>query len=1227
MTCPSCGTVNEAGRKFCGECGTRLAAVCPNCGTSNAPAARFCGECGTNLGAAAPVSGASPAGIATPAAPASGPLIQGHAVTAGPVAERRLVSILFADLVGFTTLSEGRDHEEVRELLSRYFDATREIIERYGGTVEKFIGDAVMAVWGAPTAFEDDAERAVRAALDVVVAVKGLAPNLQARAGIVTGEAAVTIGAQGQGMVAGDVVNTASRLQSVAPPGTVLADEATQRATESAIAYEPAGEQLLKGKTAPIPAHRALRVVARRGGAGRADRMEAPFVGRDSELRLLKDIFHATARERRVRLVSILGQGGIGKSRLTWELRKYGDGIVEAIWWHQGRSPAYGEGITFWALGEMVRSRAGLVETDDEATTRAKIAESVARFVTGPDRERVERAILTLLGIGQPEPIGTGELFTAWRTYFEGMATQGLVIMVFEDLHWADQGQLDFIDHILEWSRGVPILIITLARPELLERRPDWGAGRRNFLALDLGPLDQASMRELLTAFVPGLPEAATRSIIDRAEGIPLYAVETIRMLVAEGRLRERAGGGFEPSGELGELAIPETLHALIAARLDSLDPAERALVQDAAVLGQSFTPAGLAAVSGLPPQELTARLRVLVRSDLLREELDPRSAERGQYAFVQALIREVAYSTLSMKDRRTRHLAAARFFESLGEDELAGALAAHYLAAFRATPAGEEADALAAQARVALRGAAERARALGSTRQAVVFLQDALEVTTDREEEAQVLERLLQVAGEAAELTLGLELVTRLRAIREAQGDRSGMALAAAIECELLFSSRRREASLELATKAMAEFQDMADDENVLRLAASLASSLTFTKQYDLGRSMSDRVLAAAERLGNPELAARMLIVKGNIAFYQGRLWESIALLEGARRVAEQHGHQYLVNRAHGSLSNVLALDDPRGTAALERQVVEYARREGRREQEIVTLGNAAEDYRRTGDWEWILRELDQTVRDEDRNVTDVFVDSARAILLAWQGALVETDAAAIIATLEAVEDDDTKSGADDLRGTVAFARGDFAEAAREWTQQVNRSDLNAPYGLPKIGVAAVLAGDAAEAHAALDRLTTLGSRGRAVEADKTAIGAGLAALEGDPDKALAGYRTAWAAFRDLGLAWDQGLMALSAGTRLDTADPEIVGWLREAREAFLRVRALPMVAQVDRLLASADSLGGGSGSGSGSGSSSGSSSGSGAGSGDGSGDGSANGATGHRPGAVQPAASRASS
>jgi class 3 adenylate cyclase/predicted ATPase len=1167
MTCPTCGSVNEAGRKFCGECGTRLATVCATCGTSNAPGARFCGECGSGLEA-----GAEPAAAIRPGArPAALPAAPGGNSRADAGAtERRLVTVLFADLVSFTSLAEGRDHEEVRDLLSRYADAAREVIERYGGTVEKFIGDAVMAVWGAPTAHEDDAERAVRAGLDVVAMVGGIDPALQARAGVLTGEATVTLAARGQGLVAGDLVNTAARLQSVATPGTVLVGEATQRAAAGAIAFEPAGDQALKGKEAPVPSWRALRVVGERGGRGRGDRLEAPFVGRDPELRLMKDLFHATARERRVRLVSITGQAGIGKSRLAWEFLKYVDGVVEKVWWHEGRSPSYGEGITFWALGEMVRSRCGLLETDDDATTRAKIAAKVAEFVHDEaERRRIEPALLALLGVGDAPAGGAGELFGAWRLFFERMANERMVALLFEDLHWADPGLLDFIDHILEWSRNVPILIITLARPELLERRSDWGAGRRNFLALDLEPLQEDAMRDLLTGLVPDLPEVAVRSIVARAEGIPLYAVETIRMLAADGRLAPDDAGGFRTVGELGTLSVPESLHALIAARLDGLEPTERALVQDAAVLGQSFTLAGLSAVAGKPPEALELTLRALVRADLLRQEVDPRSPERGQYAFVQALIREVAYSTVSLRDRRTRHLAAARFFESLGEEELAGALAAHYLAAFRASPAGPEADALAAQARVSLRAAAERAASLGAPRQAVTFLEQAMEVASDDADLAELLERATLVAHDAADYERATRLVEQLEAVRERLPDRSALALAVTLRAEGLYRARQRDQARTLLREALDRFADLGEeDPSVLRMLANLAVAMAFTRQYDEAGAMSDRALAIAERIGDPITATRMLTIKGTMAMFQGRLWEAIALTEGARRVAEQHNLREEVLRANNALANIIALDDPRATAQVERETIELARRLGKREMEIITIGNTAEDVRRTGDWDWVYAELERAVSDE-AGVTELLLDSALAAFQAERGELSEPEFEALRARLASLEDIDVGSAEHDIRAILLRNAGDYAGAADSWLTFADASDLNAPYSLPKAGTAAVLGGDAERAQLVLDRLGALGTRGRAIDADRAVIRAGLAAIAGDGPVALAGYRAAKAAHHELGLAWDEALDAVSAGLRLGAANEEVRGWLEDALLTFRRLRVKPLGGLVEALLA----------------------------------------------------------
>jgi class 3 adenylate cyclase len=344
MQCPNCNTENREGRKFCAECGASLARICPACGTGNEPGARFCGECGSGLTADA---------AASPPEAAPGP-------RESAVSERRLVSVLFADLVGFTTLSETKDAEEVRELLSRYFDTCRRIVSLYGGTVEKFIGDAVMAVWGTPTATEDDAERAVRAALDLIAAVSALGQEvgqeeLRARAGVLTGEAAVTLGAEGEGMVAGDLVNTASRLQALAEPGSVFVGESTRRATEQTIVYEEAGSFELKGKLSLVPLWKARRVISGLRGSLKSRGLEAPFVGRDRELRQIKDLFHACADERKAHLVSVTGIAGIGKSRLAWEFYKYFDGIAETVYWHRGRCLPYGEGVTYWALADMVR--------------------------------------------------------------------------------------------------------------------------------------------------------------------------------------------------------------------------------------------------------------------------------------------------------------------------------------------------------------------------------------------------------------------------------------------------------------------------------------------------------------------------------------------------------------------------------------------------------------------------------------------------------------------------------------------------------------------------------------------------------------------------------------------------------------------------------------------------------------------------------------------------------
>jgi class 3 adenylate cyclase/tetratricopeptide (TPR) repeat protein len=1156
VNCSVCGTQNPPGVKFCAECGSRLGTTCASCGATVAPGAKFCGECG------APVAG-PPLGAVAPR-PDPG---QSRAA----VAERRVVSVLFADIVGFTTLAEGRDAEDTRELLSRYFELSREVIDRYGGTVEKFIGDAVMAVWGAPAAHEDDAERAVRAALDLVHAVKSLGPGIQARAGVLTGEAAVTLGATNQGMVAGDLVNTASRLQSAATPGTVLVGEATQRAASAAITFEAVGERVVKGKSEPVPAWRALRVVAQVGGRNRSETLEAPFVGRDDQLRLLKDLFHAIGGDRRARLVSVVGTAGIGKSRLAWEFRKYEDGLVEPVWFHDGRSPAYGEGISFWALGEMIRRRAGLLETDDEATTRAKIAETVATHIPDADERRwIESAFLVLLGIETAQG-GSEQLFAAWRTFFERMALTAPVVLIFEDFHHADSGLIDFVDHLMEWSRSAPIFVVTLARPELLERRPDWGAGKRNFISLYLDPLPESAMHDLLAGLVPGLPASAVRAIIERAGGIPLYAVETVRMLVSEGRLRLDEDR-YVPVGDLTELAVPETLTALIASRLDRLPPDDRALVSDAAVLGQSFTLSGLSAVSESAPTMIEPRLVALVRRELLTLESDPRSPERGQYSFVQALIREVAYNTLAKRERKARHLAAARYFETLDTDEIAGALAGHYLAAHENATEGPEAEALAGQARIALRAAAERAIALGSYGTAATFYEQTLTVTTDPAEIADLHEQAGDAGAMAGHYEVADDHLRKAIEARRELGDRPGIARATTTMGRALMSAFRTQDAFAVLEPASRELADLETSPLGIALLSQLARAIFLLEDTARSLEVAERVLVLAERANLPAIIADTLVTRGTTLAILGRTYEGIGVIKAGRELAESIGLHTTVLRAINNLVFVGASRDPRAALALCREGLALARRLGVRSWIPGLMDGWAEGGLRSGEWDSALAEINE-VMDDDWEPSDLFwlrVDAT--ILLAVRGEGLEAlndQMSHLLDHADQAEDPQSLANAAHAAGFVELARGNLVAARETWRRSTTYSVGQLLYSGPRAARAGLWAGDAVGAGEDFAALEESGLHGPAVEADRRTIQAGLAALDGRTAEALALYRDSLRDWRELGLPWDEALTGIDMATLLDPAIPEVQVAATTAREILVRLRAVPFITRLDAALA----------------------------------------------------------
>ena len=1160
MHCPECGAGNDDSARFCEDCGSPLALTCQNCGTPATPGKRFCRQCG----AAVPDSRS---------ADASSRVVEG-AVARGAneaIAERRLVSVLFADLVGFTSLSEARDAEEVRDLLSRFSEICRVVVERYGGIVENFIGDAVLAVWGSPTAHEDDAERAVRCGLELVDAISALgnevnAPGLSARAGVLTGEAAVNFGTTGQRMIAGDLVNTASRLQTAATPRTVYVGDATYQAANHAIAFAEIGALTLKGKDEPVRAWRALRVVAQRKGVGRTEGIEAPFVGRDEELRALKEALDALSRERRARLISVTGIPGIGKSRLAWEFKKYVDGLVETIYWHHGRSPAYGEGISFWALSEMVRMRAEISEDEDAASARKKLAGAVSEFVPDEDeRAWIEPRLSHLLGLGDAPPGHRDETFSAWRSFFEHIARNAPVVMVFEDLQWADPGLIDFIESILEWSRSQPILVLCLARPELLERRSSWGAGQRAFMSIHLDPLSREAMQQLLSGLVRDLPEQLSNRILERAEGIPLYAVEIVRMLSGKGLLVEH-DGAYEASEELSDFEVPDSLHSLIASRLDSLPADDRALLQDAAVLGKSFSTAALSVLTGTSPNDLEMPLRDLVRKELLLVDNDPRSPERGQYGFLQGLIREVAHSTLGRKDRRAKHLAAAHYFESLEDEELSGVVAAHYLEAFEASPDGSEREALGARARDTLAEAGRRAMSLGSPEQALSYFEQSLEIAAPGTERAELWELSGEAAERANELERARAYFEQAIAYHENAGDAAAAGQAVALWARVigLGSSRFTEA-IERAERAYANLGDRGDARVRAHLAAALADLCARSGEPARGHEWAESALVLVEQMDEPELLAQALWAEAAALFNLGRHQQAVILARGVLPIAESAGSLREQSRGLLALSVYLLEDDPREAHIATMRTVEVARRAGERGREILSLLNQAEFAIFLGELneaETILAELDERELPED---SSKWIAANRGLLRAFRG-----DVTGAISVFDELAEDAVASEYVHERATyyagralVSLVAGHLESAYEEAAAAVaaDPSGINSPKSLAIQARAALWLHDPDRATVALSGMR--GFRGRWMATVRVTTEAGLAALGGRLDEAVVTYERALRSWSELGTPLDHALCELDMALLLGE-HPAGHDAASRARQLLVEIGAPPLLEQL---------------------------------------------------------------
>jgi class 3 adenylate cyclase/tetratricopeptide (TPR) repeat protein len=837
--------------------------TCPNCGHENPDSSRFCGQCGTALVAAPPRARE----------------------------ERKVVTVVFTDLVGSTALAEGRDPEDVRATLSSYYAQLRAELERHGGTVEKFIGDAVMAVFGAPVAHEDDAERAVRAALAIR---DSIGDELQIRTAVNTGEALVALGAkpgEGDAMVAGDVVNTAARLQGAAPVNGILVGEGTYRATRHTIDYRDAPAVEAKGKSEPVKVWEVVGALSR-FGSDVEEKLRTPLVGRERERDLLADALTRTRTEQSAQLVTLVGVPGIGKSRLVAELFQITDADEEIISWRQGRSLPYGERVSFWALGEIVKAHAGILESDDAATAEAKLVAMVETLAEDDEeRDWLARNTRPLIGLEGAERTEREEAFAAWRRLLEAAAEQRTLVLVFEDLHWADDGLLDFVDHLADWATTVPILIVGTARPELLDRRPGWGGGKRNAFTLSIGALTDEETATLLQRLLDRavLDADAQQAVLQRAEGNPLYAEEYARML---------------DEHEGGDLALPETVQGLIAARIDGLAPEEKALLQDASVIGKVFWPG---AVPGADDQTLHA----LERKEFTRRDRRSSIAGETQYAFLHALVRDIAYGQIPRAERAQKHGRAAEWLASIASDRTddhAEMLAHHYHEALSLSEAaGLDTSALRTPARQAFADGARRAFALGAGTTAHELVLEALSLT---DEDDPVRPELLLLGADASRLTAGDDALSLGEAAVEAflaRGDAGRAADALALlgsdhfhRGDIPATRASRDRALELAR------QDPTSPASARATAAVARSRYLVDHDMESALELSREALASAAASGDQRTEAISLNTIGLARVRSGDAG-GLADLERSVELAAESGSLYHLATGLNNLANTL--------------------------------------------------------------------------------------------------------------------------------------------------------------------------------------------------------------------------------------------------------------------------------------------------------------------------------
>ncbi|HEX6579719.1 MAG TPA: adenylate/guanylate cyclase domain-containing protein [Actinomycetota bacterium] len=793
---------------------------CPSCGEENADRARFCQSCARPLGDAD-----------------------------APIADvRKVVTIVFADVTGSTALGERLDPEALRRVMGRYFDEMAAVIERHGGTVEKFIGDAVMAVFGIPRLHEDDAVRAVRAAIGMREALEVLNQDLErehgeglvARIGVNTGEVVAGDPSAGQRLVTGDAVNVAARLEQAAAPGEILLGEPTYRLVKDAVQVEPIDALALKGKEDRVAAFRLVSVAA--GVAGHERHLDSPMVGRTKELSLLEHALERAVTERTSHLFTLMGPAGVGKSRLVHEFLTGAKGDASVL---RGRCLSYGDGITFYPLAEVIHGAAGIVDSDAPSRARAKLH---ALLTGAHEAERVAGPVAGLFGWADPG--STEEAFWAVRKLIEHLARERPVVLVFDDIHWGEPTFLDLLEHLADWTRDAAVLLLCIARPELLEVRPGWGGGKLNATSILLEPLPDDDASTLVDNLLgrADIPRAARDRILEAAEGNPLFVEEMLAMLIDDGLIRFE-DDAWRSVEDLADITVPPTIHLLLAARLDRLDAEERAVMERGAVEGKVFHSGAVSTLSAETVRSgVPTRLLALARKELIRPDRAEFAGEDA-FRFRHLLIRDAAYQAMPKEQRSDLHERFAGWLlDAAGEriaeyEEIVGY---HLEQAFRYREelgaADDRAREVATRAARHLYASAERADERGDLKAARSLLDRCIDLS-DGSLRLAALVRQSEILPELGEYTAALETANRAIEIATDVGDRP-----AALRAELV------------------------------RILNEISVDPTHTMAA--ARRDVEGVLAEAERLGDESLRARAVLALAQVSFFLGRTGDATTML-----------------------------------------------------------------------------------------------------------------------------------------------------------------------------------------------------------------------------------------------------------------------------------------------------------------------------------------------------------